>query len=158
MPSKTTKISNIRKSQNLRLFSDRKSICLFPINLDVLLINRYAKSCKRTILKFTRVYNNYMATSEEHLASDDKLKIHQRHFQILAIEMYKTKNKLNPSFMWKTHKEKNIPYSLSHFPLHSKRKHSEIWNKLIKFYRKCFVEQLTRNSINIVLVVMIFTK
>ena len=99
-----------------------------------------------------------MATSEEHLASDDKLKIHQRHFQILAIEMYKTKNKLNPSFMWKTHKEKNIPYSLSHFPLHSKRKHSEIWNKLIKFYRKCFVEQLTRNSINIVLVVMIFTK
>ena len=39
---KTTKVSNIRKSQNLSY--DRKSICLLPINLDILLKNRYAKS------------------------------------------------------------------------------------------------------------------
>ena len=52
------------------------------------------------------VYKNYMATY------DDKLKIHQRHLQSLAIEIYKFKNKLNPSFIWKTYKEKNIPYSL----------------------------------------------
>ena len=45
--------------------------------------------------------------------------------------------------MWKTHKEKNILYSLRRSILHSKRKHSEIWNKLIKFERKCFVEQPT---------------
>ena len=38
------KVSNIRKSQNLSLFSDRKSVCLFPVNLDVLSKNRYAKS------------------------------------------------------------------------------------------------------------------
>ena len=31
-------------SQNLSLFNDRKSICLLPINLYVLLKNRYAKS------------------------------------------------------------------------------------------------------------------
>ena len=58
------------------------------------------------------VYNNYMATYDELLALDNKLKIHQRHLQFLAIEIYKSKNKLNPSFMWKTYKEKNIPYSL----------------------------------------------
>ena len=33
------------------------------------------------------VYNNYMATYDEHSASDYKLKIHQRHLQFLAIEM-----------------------------------------------------------------------
>ena len=59
------------------------------------------------------VYNNYMATYDELLALDNnKLKIYQRHLQFLAIEMYKSKNKLNASFMWKTCKEKNITYSL----------------------------------------------
>ena len=30
-----------------------------------------------------------------------------------------------------------------YFPLNSKHKLSEIWNKFIKFKRKCFVEQPT---------------
>ena len=87
-------------------------------------------------------HNNYMAAYDDLLALDNKLKTHQRHLQFLAIEIYKSKNKLNPSFMWKIYKEKNIPYSLrrgnslSNF----KRTHSEIWNKFIKFQRKCFVE------------------
>ena len=58
------------------------------------------------------VHNNYMAIYDELLALDNKLKIYQRHLQFLATEMYKFKNKLNPSFMWKTYKEKDIPYSL----------------------------------------------
>ena len=58
------------------------------------------------------VYNNYMTTYDELLALDNKLKIHQRQLQFLAIEMYKSKNKLNPNFMWKTYKEENILYSL----------------------------------------------
>ena len=58
------------------------------------------------------VYNNYMATYDELFALDNKLKIHQRHLQFLAIEIFKSKKKLNRSFMWKTYKEKNIPYSL----------------------------------------------
>ena len=33
-----------RINQNLSLFNDRKSICPLPVNLDVLLKNRYAKS------------------------------------------------------------------------------------------------------------------
>ena len=53
-----------------------------------------------------------MAAYDELLALDKKQKIHQRHLQFLTIEIYKSKNKLNPSFMWKTYKEKNIPYSL----------------------------------------------
>ena len=56
--------------------------------------------------------NNYMVTYDEFLALDIKLKIHERHLQFLAIEIYKSKNKINPSLMWKTYKEKNIPYSL----------------------------------------------
>ena len=52
------------------------------------------------------VYNNYMATYDDLLASNNKLKTHQK---FLVIEMYKSKKKLNPSFMWKTYREKNIP-------------------------------------------------
>ena len=52
-----------------------------------------------------------MAAYDGLLALSNKLKTHQRHFQFLATEIYKSKNKLNPSFMWKTHKEKNILYS-----------------------------------------------
>ena len=40
-----------------------------------------------------------MATYRELLASDNKLKVHQRYLQFLAIEICKSKNKLNPSFM-----------------------------------------------------------
>ena len=58
------------------------------------------------------VYNNYMATYDELLAFDNKLKTNQRYLQFLAIEIYKSKNKLSPSFVRKTCKEKNIPYSL----------------------------------------------
>ena len=51
-----------------------------------------------------------MATYDDLLALENKLKTHQRHLQFLAIEIYKSKNKLNPSFMWKTYNEKIIPY------------------------------------------------
>ena len=53
-----------------------------------------------------------MATYEELLALDNKLKIRQRHLQFPAIKMYKFKNKLISSFTWKTYEKKNIPYSL----------------------------------------------
>ena len=53
-----------------------------------------------------------MATYDDLLALDNKLKTHQRHPPFVAIEINKSKNKPNPSFMWKTYKEKYIPYSL----------------------------------------------
>ena len=40
-----------------------------------------------------------MTTYDDLLALDNKLKTHQTHLQFLAIETYKFKNKLNPSFM-----------------------------------------------------------
>ena len=84
-----------------------------------------------------------MATNDELLAFDNKLKTH--YLQCLAIEIYKSKNKLNPSFMWKTYIRKKVTIfkRKGYFFLNSKRKHSEIWNKFIKFQRKSFVEQPT---------------
>ena len=58
------------------------------------------KRCNKTLKV---VYNTYKATYDELFALDNKLKIHQRHLPFLAIEMYKSKNKLNSI--------KNIPYS-----------------------------------------------
>ena len=37
-----------------------------------------------------------MATYDDLLALDNKLKTHQKHLQFLAIEIYKSKNELNP--------------------------------------------------------------
>ena len=51
-----------------------------------------------------------MATYDDLLALENKLKTHQRHLQFLAIEIYKSKNKLNPSFMRKTYNGKIITY------------------------------------------------
>ena len=51
-----------------------------------------------------------MATYDELLSLKNKLKTRQRHLQFLAIEIYKSENKLNPSFMWKTYNEKIVPY------------------------------------------------
>ena len=48
-PTKTKKISNIRKSQNLSLFNDKEPICLLLVNLNVLLKNTYEGSLKGTI-------------------------------------------------------------------------------------------------------------
>ena len=39
-----------------------------------------------------------MPTYDGLLAFDNKLKTHQRHLQFLAIEIYKSKNKLNLKF------------------------------------------------------------
>ena len=61
------------------------------------------------------VISNYMATHDDVLALDNKMKTHQRHLQFLAIEIYKSKNKLNPSFMWKTYKAFFSPCNKSRF-------------------------------------------
>ena len=53
-----------------------------------------------------------MATYDDLLALDNKLKTHQRHLQFLTIEIYKSENELHPRFMCKTYKEENILYSL----------------------------------------------
>ena len=44
------------------------------------------------------LYNNYMATYDDLLALDNKLKTHQRHLQFLAIEINKLKINLIHKF------------------------------------------------------------
>ena len=65
----------------LSLFSDRKSICLLHINMDILLKKQIWKELKRYNKDKTLqvVCNNYMATYDDLLALDNKLKTHQRH-------------------------------------------------------------------------------
>ena len=53
-----------------------------------------------------------MATYDDLLTLDNKPKTHQKHLQFLPIEIYKSKNILDPKVSCGKHKEKNIPYSL----------------------------------------------
>ena len=81
-------------------------ICMFCSKAD---IQRVEKVHYKTLQV---VCNNYMASYDELVALDNKLIFHQRHLKFLAIEINKSKNRLNPSFIRKTYKEKNISYSL----------------------------------------------
>ena len=89
-----------------------------------------------------------MATYDELVALDNKLKTHQSHLQFLATEIYKSKNKLNPIFMWNRRNISHI-HGEGVLPLNSKCKHSEIWNTFIKIQRNCFVEQPTNKVLKI---------
>ena len=83
-----------------------------------------------------------MATYDDLLVLENKLKTPQRDLQFLAIEIYKSKNKTKLKFQVENIIRK-IFTKKGYFHPNSKRKLSEIWNKFIKFQRKCFVEQLT---------------
>ena len=98
-----------------------------------------------------------MATYDDLLALDNKLKTHQRHLQFLAIEIYRSKTKLDPSFMWKTYKQKHIPYSLRRgislsiqniniqkYGMNSRNfRGSVLWNNLPIKFKKCkFLQEL----------------
>ena len=88
-----------------------------------------------------------MATYDEILALDNKLKTHQKYLQFLTIEIYKSKNKLYPSFMWKTYNEKNVPYSQrSRTSLSVPNIGTQKYGKINQFQRKCFVEQTTNKA------------
>ena len=56
-------------------------------------INRIHKRALRI------AYNDYISTFESLLEKDDSVTIHQRNIQTLALEIFKTDNGLNPSFM-----------------------------------------------------------
>ena len=61
------KLHALRRLRNI--LTQEKSISLMSINLDVLLKSRYAKNWSS--------YNNYMATYDDFLALENKLKTHQ---------------------------------------------------------------------------------
>ena len=59
------------------------------------------------------VYRDTESSFDELLAKDNSVSAHQRNLQLLMIEIYKTKNSLNPSFVEDIFAERpNIPYDL----------------------------------------------
>ena len=64
----------------------------------------------RTIL--TLVYNENKENYKDLLVDHDKISIHQKHLQVIATEVFKLVNKLNPQFMWYFFENHNILYNL----------------------------------------------
>ena len=58
------------------------------------------------------VYKDYNANFEELLEIDNSFSIHHRNLQKLAVEMYKIKNNISPSFMNSLFSTPNMPYNL----------------------------------------------
>ena len=58
------------------------------------------------------VYKESLADYEALLTLDNAVSIHQHNLQYLMIEIYKTKHKLNPSFMSEIFETRNIHYDL----------------------------------------------
>ena len=58
------------------------------------------------------VYRDYNATFCELLSKDKSVTIHQRNLKLLATEIFKTKNELNPKIMEELFTFKNVDYSL----------------------------------------------
>ena len=46
------------------------------------------------------VYNEYEKNYKDLLVDHDEISIHQKHLRLLATEVFKSANKLNPQFMW----------------------------------------------------------
>ena len=58
------------------------------------------------------VYRDYNATFSELLSKDKSVTIHQRNLQLLATEIFKTKNELNGKIMEEIFTFKNVDYDL----------------------------------------------
>ena len=54
------------------------------------------------------VYRDYNATFSQLLSKDKSATIHQRNLQLLATEIFKTKNELNPKIMEEIFTFKNV--------------------------------------------------
>ena len=57
-------------------------------------------------------YKDNTSQFKELLEKDNSVSIHQKNLQLLMIEVYKTKNRLNPLFMIEIFEEKAAPYQL----------------------------------------------
>ena len=73
-------------------------------------INNRVKSLHERALRI--IYRDYKATFSELLSKDKSVTIHQRNLQLLATEIFKTKNELNLKIMEEIFTFKNVDYDL----------------------------------------------
>ena len=73
-------------------------------------INNRINSLHERVLRV--VYRDYKATFFEWLTKDKSVTIHQRNLPILATEIFKTKNELNPKIMEEIFTFKDVDYNL----------------------------------------------
>lgn len=70
------------------------------------MINRAHKRTLRVL------YQDYESSLQQLLSRDNGQKIHIKNLQKLMIEIYKSINKLNPSYLWEFHERKEVAYDL----------------------------------------------
>ena len=58
------------------------------------------------------IYKSENLSLEDILHKDLSVKIHTKNLQLLMLEVYKSRNKLNPELMWDLFRVKESPYSL----------------------------------------------
>ena len=58
------------------------------------------------------MYGDYDSSFDQLLARAGSITVHQKNLQSLMIEIYKTMNHLNPSYIWEFFVKKDIPYNL----------------------------------------------
>ena len=58
------------------------------------------------------IYKSENLSLEDILQKDLSVKIHTKNLQLLMLEVYKSRNKLNPEFMWDLFRVKESHYSL----------------------------------------------
>ena len=73
-------------------------------------INNRVNSLHERVVRV--VYRDYKATFSELLSKDKSVTIHQRNLQLLATEIFKTKNELNPRVMEEILTFKDADYNL----------------------------------------------
>ena len=88
------------------------------------LINEICKIYHRTL---RMVCNEYNKPYGELLQLNNKVSIHQRHLQYLALEVFKSLMHLNPEIMWSYFNENPIPYDL--------RKGIKVFQSSVKSFR-----------------------
>ena len=93
-------------------------------------INNRVNSLHERVLRV--VYRDYNATFSELLSKDKSVTIHQRNLQLLATEIFKTKNALNPKIMKEIFTFKNVNYDLRNntFLKIGNLKNCLIWNRI----------------------------
>ena len=64
------------------------------------------------LLALKMIYQSESLSLEHILHKDLSVKIHTKNLQLLMLEVYKSRNKLNPEFMWDLFRVKESPYSL----------------------------------------------